>query len=147
MSEKMGTEYKGFTIEFSEFEDAFSVLSSGYKNQSLKKCKEYIDRVTKEDFDRVNVILLNGGWRNEDNAPVQVTSVEYEGRNITAWVINDKKKRSKENVESLLLDTPEARDALARVSDLRAQASKIDAHADAIEKAIPRYNPKPKVHP
>lgn len=141
MSEQMVTEYKGMQIEFQEWEDAFVVTQDGYKNQSLKKCKERIDRITKEDFERVNVIVLGGGRKREANASAQVTSVEYEGRHVSAWVIDKNKKRSKESLSDLILDTPEARADLKRVATLRAQAEKIEEEASAIEKAIPRYKP------
>ncbi len=141
MSEQMTTEYKGMQIIFSEHEDIFRVSESTYQNQSLKKCKEYIDRITKEEFERVNVIVLSGGWKRDAHSSAQVTSIEYDGRYISAWVIDKNKKRSKESISNLILDTPEARADLKRVAALRAQAEKIEEEAATIEKAIPRYKP------
>lgn len=141
MSEQMTTEYKGFEIRFSEFEDAFVVSQDDYKSPSLKKCKERIDRITKESFERVNVIKEASRWAGEDYITAQVTSIEYDGQSVSAWVIDENKKRSKESILSLILDTPDAREKLKQAKALRAQADGIEKEASAIERVLPRYQP------
>jgi len=113
----METEYKGYRIGYLEHNNQFRIdIGESEKDvTSLKAAKEYIDTMEKKAFERF------GAWLRDyhHDRYVEITVTSYNERYEEAWVSTKKsKKRTKENLRSIICDTPENRETIGMIHAL-----------------------------
>src|SRR5574340_254712 len=76
---KMKEEYKGYTIEYCEWNKYFiaKIGDTDYSNSDLTKVKKRIDDLDKENFKRTQV-LYRSGWKDSKFDALTVTSESFE---------------------------------------------------------------------
>lgn len=123
-------EYKGFTLEYSDYSDTWAIQGEGYGNPaSLKKVTERIDKISKEKFARFDAYYI--GWRGNERKLVTVTSMD----GPEAWISypeNGNNRRNKVKLNELHVISPE-NDALYEQSvKLRAKAHDLIEEAEKL---------------
>jgi len=122
MEIEMKGKYRGYDIEWMDYNRTFSVSLDGARisenKSSLEDCRKWVDIKLKEKFNRVDVLHI--GWRGELTRGI-ATSLLTESGNIYVWMSDIKKKRSKESIDSIYLDNSINRNILLNISDKRAQ--------------------------
>ncbi len=129
-------EYKGYEIEW--FDHGFLIirmdgteLRRGIK--SLEDCQAWIDRKTKEVFERVPVLFeASTGWNQIGfPTPHTVTSVIDDS---SVWVVSVDGKRSKEYISSIWADTKANRELALQIKALKNSIIEAQKEIREIEK-------------
>ena len=123
------TEYKGYEIEYSEWDEKFKIKGSDEQSSSLKSLKEKIDKIEqqKNKVDNLKVIFMKS--YQEKFIDAKITSVADDNH---VW-ISYNKKRGKENLERIYRDNKLNRELLLKLEDLRKEGRDI---VDKIDKLI-----------
>ena len=131
MEERMTlkTEYKGYEIEYSEWDEKFKIKGSDEQSSSLKSLKETIDKIEqqKNKVDKLKVIFMESYPAKFIDA--EITSVADDTH---VW-ISYNKKRGKENLERIYRDNKLNRELLLKLEDLQKERKVI---IDKIDKLI-----------
>ena len=117
----LNTEYKGYEIEYSEWDEKFKIKGSDEQSSSLKSLKETIDKIEqqKNKVDKLKVIFMES--YQEKFIDAEITSVADDTH---VW-ISYNKKRSKENLERVYRDNKLNRELLLKLEDLRKERTVI----------------------
>jgi hypothetical protein len=136
----MKEEYNGFTIEYSEWNEKFvaKIGESEYSNSNLTKVRKHIDALDKKEFKRFTIISEGGRWSDGDWKTKTVTSIFGEGDRVYAWVVGSDGRRSKEQLTSLFLDTPENRRSATTILELEKQSTSINKQIGSIKEKMER---------
>jgi len=137
------TAHKDYKIRYLEATDEWMIRIDGEQivRKTLTDAKKYIDNMLKSKFDRVDGYLIKGGWRHNDNFfPITVTSI-VEGYYDEAWVTRKAtKKRSKEPINNIALDTEKNRALIGRIvgineeiADRRDKIAKLSEQLDRLK--------------
>ena len=123
------TEYKGYEIEYSEWDEKFKIKGSDEQSSSLKSLKETIDKIEqqKNKVDKLKVIFMES--YQEKFIDAEITSVADDTH---VW-ISYNKKRGKENLERIYRDNKLNRELLLKLEDLQKERKVI---IDKIDKLI-----------
>ena len=128
--------YRGYNLTFNEFSNEWQADDKGeeiYGNEDIKKVKAYIDKLSKGDFDPIEV-YYQGRWRDSgEYTKVTVTSIDEEDN---AWIRKEDNSREKINRKSLYLITPENDKLIMQIKDLKKQIETLDDHKDKAEKKL-----------
>jgi len=134
-------EYKGVEVWYQDNTEQWECELAGAKNpiygrEKIKDVRKRIDKFIKveKEFDRFEAIILtNPNFREQAFKIVTVTS-QTEGGEY--WTIDTKKKRSRESGKQLALNTPENREVVKRVTDMKAKAKTLDKEAIKLKYSI-----------
>ena len=120
----MKTEYKGFTIEYSEGNNKWALRENySKKYNSLTEAKEYIDKILKRDFAKFGVIFQVSGKYKYATVTSATEGGEYwvtyeqDGKNI--------RRKASGRFELFLLNKSNE-DIIKKASDLARQIEEIN---------------------
>ncbi len=127
------TEYKGFTIEFNEDAEKWSIAgdSGRYSDSSgtLKSRKQYIDNLRCKGFERFECYLVS--WGRDEPEKVTVTSITEDGE--FAWIIRANGRREKCEIRNLF--------EISDTNNIRFDSiKKIDTEIDKLNTKIGEIN-------
>ena len=133
MTIEMKGEYRGYGIEWMEYNRTFTISLDGVRasdnRKSLEECEKWIDAKLKEKFNRVDILHI--GWRGELTKGV-ATSLLTESGKTYVWMSDAKKKRSKESIDSIYLDNSINRNLLLDISNKRAQVRALEGEVQEL---------------
>lgn len=136
----ISVEYNGETINYIEHQDTWEcelARKHGDKRMSLREAKERIDAALKKasKFPRFTALVVESSYcqSNTFGRPVDVTS--FAGRESTYngktedyyWTVGSNGKRSKTASTFLATDTPENRQAVAEIIEMRRQVASLQS--------------------
>lgn len=132
---KITLEYKGFNIYYDEYDEQWELTNpSGYQNQSLKKVKQYVDRLCKKDFKSFQV-YCGGSWNNSWKLAT-VTSIDEEGQ---FW-LSLENSRQKSSPESCMKITENNNKLIEEITDLNNQITKLEESRNILKTKLEYYN-------
>ena len=135
---KMVAEYKGYKFQWNDRGYYFGVFlnDTHLKDcKSLEECEQWVDKKTKEKFDKVPVIIMASyGYRHGKYQSGHITSI-IDGSYV--WFVNDKKDRSKENVKHFTRDTEENRTKIDLIRQHQELIETEEGKIKDVEKSIP----------
>lgn len=126
--------HKEYEIKFQEMSETWYVMidDCSYSNVSLKKVKEYIDRLAKKDFKRFKVIYSD--WNNKKIGTV--TSIDEAG---AYWITNDEnKERKRITARDIYVYNDKNLTLLSNIKSLKEQIEKLREEIDNLENQIER---------
>lgn len=141
---KLETEYKGFKIRWDAYSKQWDILLDGKflkRQETPDKAQEYIDKLEKINFVRQSILLCQGHGIDTRFLPATVTSLS----DGMAWVTETTaqgKKRSREEMISLILDTPENRASIKEILDSLQQIEKLNKKVELMSKGMTRLTPE-----
>lgn len=150
---RLTVDHRGYTLHYSENEDAWNCYDLGICNVSLAKTKAAVDKLLLKARKDAKFPCLQLGY---DGTVTAVDIIEY----IEAKVSKDYKSkhdvtkhyvaslghrtgrgvasRSVSALDAFIHDTPDNRAALDQANELRAQAKILERNAAAVQGTIPR---------
>lgn len=129
----MKEEYKGYTIEYSEYGLMFvaKIGDSGYSNTDLIKVRKHIDNLEKKDFKRFDV-FIRSGWHNSSWKVVTVTSLFMDCSVLSVWGVDKDKSRSKYSFNELFEISEENLSKIKTMKELQARNDEIEKEIDTV---------------
>lgn len=116
--------YRGYKFNFSECSNEWSVKigeeNEACSNPDIKKVKEYVDKLIKNEFKPMKIFLRNP-WRNSEIEEATITSIDSQEKD-EVWVVKSGGGRSKENKNICFAFTE---DNLTKINQLKEIEKKI----------------------
>lgn len=135
ISIKLEATYREFILDFSEFNNDWSVFIDkqiAYSNQDIKKVKQYIDKLIKNTFKPIKIVM--SGW-DSDFEEYTMTSIDSEDSK-SAWIVNSKGRRSKENRENLFVSMPKNLEKIKEMKGIDKEIELLKEKNNAIHKSL-----------
>lgn len=130
-------DYKGFEIEYYEFEDKFTIKSNyDIKKQTLSEVKDYIDRITKKDFKRFNVLVRAYNYK-EGYQEAEVTSITEEG---DYWIVYKDGQREKKHKSGVFVLNENNVKLIKEISELRKNVGELNTKINTLENNMEKIN-------
>lgn len=141
----MKEEYKGYTIEYCEWNKYFiaKIGDTDYSNSDLTKVKKRIDDLDKENFKRTQV-LYRSGWKDSKFDALTVTSESFERDDLFVWTISQNKTRSKHSAKILFMDTLDNREKVAQIKELEEKIKVLEHAVGDVVESMEKYQPQTK---
>jgi len=134
MAEKPTATHRGENITFDDFYENWEWQD--YKNASLKKVKEYIDKAHKNVLTG-RTAFIPPGWREEKYSRVIVTSCDEDGKHY--WIKNARGRREKVRAQALIADIPENELRFQEIAALSMQIETLGQSRDRTESELIRF--------
>ncbi len=142
------TDYKGFRFEWQEHDTAHGWViktSDGTRateklQPTIAQCEKWVDNHLKVDYHRVKVFKVDHLNRFfEGEATSIVEELDYKRQPETnVWITAATGERSKESINSVILDTPEARATIARIQEKEKAISTLTSDIAVLNSALRR---------
>lgn len=138
--------YKGYKIEYSDFQEKFTAYigDSNYSNVSLAKVKKYIDDLEKKDFKRVDIIISDYNGRFRDAV---ITSIPEDTpiSRPECWISYKEKtrgyggSRQKTGIDNCILDIEANRKLIETIKEKRKIVAEVQSQIRELENQLIRY--------
>ena len=144
----IGTEYKGYKIEYSEMMNIWEMDIGGTTKSrgALSDAKKYIDTLEKrtKKFSPVSAYLENFR-QGKRFVPVTITSEGSMQYGYPAvWVKTDDKSRRKVKANDVILATPENKATMEKVNSVEDEREHLRKSVAELLKSMERYRPEDK---
>ncbi len=141
---KMVVEYLGYEIKWEDWGRSFKItkdeesIRDGIK--TLEECQKWIDSRVKQRFSKINVFCY--GWHGVPSKGIATSLIPERGDTYSVWFTNEKKRRSKESIDSIYIANETNQKFLIDISSKQIQIKIIEKEIELLESQMEHLTPE-----